>query len=461
MKFAKVLQQTLSQEEIPEEWVEAAIQYKVLKKCIGKVVEELEFLGLSKSNLKLLLQDETNDRVVELNDDETVPSNPIIAEYSIKKSRNSHEIVPFLKITLNDTDTQKYTQDHIQELAKQIRTRIERAISTDDEDPHIVEIKEEDDHLILSPTTSYSDEEDIVTVNNNREIVIMLKSDSKFFKMLNSELKSLDNIRTVEEQALIKHVESISDVVLSLSQKRSDLYKWRELFRIYLDSEVFFRYNETTQPLLLRNSEQIKSNLSVFVDRVQKSHILETLDKKKSVAAYNEFLEVNARLLKVLQFQAINATALRKILKKFDKQTSLNVSGKFPDLISQDHIFMTGSSLAQTICFVMQHKILTLIPQIDDYTCPICTSIAFKPIRLDCGHLFCVRCLVKMKQRGKSDCPLCRAQNAIESADSGNLDLETLQLMQKFFPKEVKEKLREVDKEKYNEVVTRKNCEIM
>lgn len=460
MKFAKVLQQTLLEEEIPDEWVEAAIQYKVLKKCIGKIVHELEFLGLSKSDLKLLLKNESKEQTVELNDDETVPTNPIVAEYSIQKSRNSKDIVPYLKITLNDQHNGEYTQDHIHELAEQIRATIEKALTTDEEDAHIVEIKGEDDNLVLSPTTSQAGRNDIVTVNNN-EIIIMLKSDSKFFKMLNSELRLLDKIRESEEEKLVEHVEQISNMVLTLSKKRSDMYKWRELFRMYLDSEVFFKYNETTLVSLLRNSDQIKNHLTEFMGRVEKSHIVDSLDKKRSVVAYKEFVGVNERLLKILQFQAINTEALRKILKKFDKQTSLNISGKFPELISQDHIFITGLSLAQSICFVMQSKLLTLIPQLEDYTCLICMSVAFKPIKLMCGHYFCVRCLVKMKQRGKTDCPLCRATDAIQKADSSNLDLEVMQMMQKYFPIEVKEKLKDVDREKYSEIVDKKNCVIV
>lgn len=38
--------------------------------------------------------------------------------------------------------------------------------------------------------------------------------------------------------------------------------------------------------------------------------------------------------------------------------------------------------------------VLPIIPHIDDYECVICTSIAFKPIRLRCGHIFCVRSVV-------------------------------------------------------------------
>ncbi|OVF09757.1 hypothetical protein A9F13_04g02574 [Clavispora lusitaniae] len=461
MKFAKVLQQTLVEENLPETWVEAAIQYKMLKKYISKVVEELQFVGLTNTDLKLLLQNEDQKKTVELDREEASPTNPIMAKYMLTKSRGSNRIVPYLKIVLNDTDQQSYTQDHIQELAQEIREKVEKAMSTDDEDQHVMEIREQEDGLVLSPTHSRNNEE-LVKVQNNNEIVIMLKSDSKFFRMLNAELANLDEIRQSEEKTLITEVEQIGEIVHSLTQKRADLYKWRELFRIYLDSEVFFRYNETSRSQLERSSDQIKRNLQEFTDRVQKTDILDTFKQKKSLVAYHQFVKTNERLLKIMQFQSINTTALRKILKKFDKRTSLNISTKFPDLISQDHIFITGSSLAQSICFLMQHRLLTLVPQLEDYSCPICMSIAYKPIRLECGHIFCVRCLVKMKKRGKTDCPLCRCQEAILKADSSNLDLEIMDLIQRFFPMEVKEKMKEIKDEKYKEVVgEHKNCVIM
>lgn len=460
MKFAKVLQQTLVEEDIPEEWVEAAIQYKVLKKCIGRVVKELEFLGLSKADLKLLLHDET-DNTVEVDTNETTPTNPIVAHYTLKKTKN--KIVPYLKIVLNDTDTQQYTEDHVQELAAEIRSKIQNIMSTDDEDSHIVEIKEEENQLVLLPTTSYRGHMDDggVKVQNRNEIIIMLNSDSKFFKMLNSELKLLDDIRTQEEKQLVSIIDHLSDELLLVTKRRLDLYNWRELFRIYLDSEVFFRYNETSLALLERTVGQVKANLAEFNARLEKAQVLDRFNKKLLLKSYQEFMAVNERLLKIIQFQSINTTALRKILKKFDKQTSLNISSRFPELISKDHIFINGSSMAQSICYTMQKKLLTLIPQIEDYTCPICMSVAFKPIRLACGHIFCVRCLVKMKQRGKTNCPICRYEDAIALADSGNLDLKAMELIKKNFPVEVKEKLKEIDKERYEEMVGNKNCVIV
>lgn len=39
----------------------------------------------------------------------------------------------------------------------------------------------------------------------------------------------------------------------------------------------------------------------------------------------------------------------------------------------------------------MAEILLPIIPHLDDYECLICASVAFKPVRLACGHLFCVR----------------------------------------------------------------------
>lgn len=67
----------------------------------------------------------------------------------------------------------------------------------------------------------------------------------------------------------------------------------------------------------------------------------------------------------------------------------------------------------------------SILPSLDDYACLICTSIAFKPIRLGCGHLFCVRCLVKMQRAGKGECPLCRSQ-VVLLANKDSLDLQLM-----------------------------------
>lgn len=182
---------------------------------------------------------------------------------------------------------------------------------------------------------------------------------------------------------------------------------------------------------------------------VAKLGLVQEFKNKRLVTAFNEFMTLNFHLLKMLQFQLINTTALRKILKKFDKQTNLGVSRKFPKL--NDHVFLTGTLIAQLICCIMQLRIVLLVPQLEDYLCPVCMLVAYKPIRLRCSHLFCVRCLVKMKQQQKVDCPICRSPGAIAVADGSNLDISTMELMQQFFPVEIKEKLKDRDRERFKD----------
>lgn len=455
MKFAKQLEKSLVEEEIPEDWLSAAIQYKALKKCINKVVEELKFLGLEQSTRKLLFENSESDQIIEINELDTNASNPTIAQYSLSKIKGDEHIVPILKINLDDSN---FTDEHLRELSAQLQKKING-------DNDIFEVKHEGSELVLSPASSHqklgspTPEPSSETPLQPKEVSIMLTSDMKFFQMLNDELDSLDNLRVAEEKKLIEEVEKISQDVakLAISKKikimnrQGDLYNWRKLFGMYLDSQVYFKYNETSNHE--RNVVQIKLNLENFISNVKKSGILTQFQDKKSLQAFNQFLALNYHLLKILQFQSINSEAYRKILKKFDKQTNLGISQTLPKLISNDHIFFTGKSIAQSICYIIQSSILTLVPQLDDYICPICMSVAYKPIRLECGHLFCVRCLVKMKQQHKVDCPICRSKGAIENANGNNLDLEVMETMKKYFPIEVKEKLKERDKERYDEYV--------
>lgn len=103
------------------------------------------------------------------------------------------------------------------------------------------------------------------------------------------------------------------------------------------------------------------------------------------------------------QFQFATTEATRKILKKHAKRTALPISPSLftfqaPLHNSQDPTSSAvilhstqGTSLSQMLIQAVGETIIPVIPHIDDYACAICTSIAFKPIRLRCGHLFCVR----------------------------------------------------------------------
>ena len=138
-----------------------------------------------------------------------------------------------------------------------------------------------------------------------------------------------------------------------------------------------------------------------------------------------------------MQFQFANAEAARKILKKHAKRTALHIPnthtqtqslvfGRDQLEITQDELLsLVPSSKSSTttslislphlLVQAISETLLPIIPHIDDYQCLICMSIAFKPVRLSCGHLFCVRCLVKMQKRGQDQCPCCRAPSVLRA----------------------------------------------
>lgn len=145
----------------------------------------------------------------------------------------------------------------------------------------------------------------------------------------------------------------------------------------------------------------------------------------------------------------------------------------------------TTSSLPHLLVQAIGEMLLPIIPHIDDYSCLICTSIAFKPIRLACGHLFCVRyvtflacyeieaislfrtisCLVKMQKRGQDHCPCCRALTVLKADKCklkiqigiselkliwrivANIDWALLNFMQDWFPQESSIKLKQNERE--------------
>lgn len=134
--------------------------------------------------------------------------------------------------------------------------------------------------------------------------------------------------------------------------------------------------------------------------------------------------------------------------------------------------------MAKAVCFEISEKVLAVVPQLSDYLCPVCFNISYKPIRLRCGHVFCIRCMIIM-QRAKSDhCPLCRG-TVVMQADSGtlsdsqafvplirflgNLDPALMSFLKRYFPAEVKAKQKENERnaamDMYGEEFER--CQIM
>lgn len=79
--------------------------------------------------------------------------------------------------------------------------------------------------------------------------------------------------------------------------------------------------------------------------------------------------------------------------------------------------------------------------------CPVCMSVAWRPIRLACGHVFCVRCLIKAQKKKMDSCPLCRHPTAVKHASSLNLDVPMQNFLKLYFPREIKQKKKDNERE--------------
>jgi E3 ubiquitin-protein ligase BAH len=77
-----------------------------------------------------------------------------------------------------------------------------------------------------------------------------------------------------------------------------------------------------------------------------------------------------------------------------------------------------SENVAKALCAEVSQDIVSVVPRVEDYTCPVCLSIAWLPVRLECKHVFCVRCVIKMQRERKRFCPLCRG-DVIMKANMG------------------------------------------
>jgi len=206
-------------------------------------------------------------------------------------------------------------------------------------------------------------------------------------------------------------------------------YYRRELFELYLDASPFFSTREADGGP--RHSGAAAKQLTWFQNEIKKRGIDTSFKMSASRKALDKFININVILLQNLSFQEINQKAVRKILKsttplrfqesieywcwlEFDKRTKLGATKSFPKLIQFDSIM--SEDMAKAVCAQMNTDIIKIVPQLDDHLCPICFTLYWRPIRMSCGHIFCIRCTVLMQREKKAQCPLCR-ENVIMSAN--------------------------------------------
>jgi len=305
------------------------------------------------------------------------------------------------------------------------------------------------------------------------EIVVPLVSDSAFFQLLVATLEGLsEHLLAIHAQfveTLTELTRAVSDsarpvsstsqgfkghsplkadpggVRVGASSTKSDLYSWREIFQLYVETEVFESVSERARGE--HTVEECETRLKQFAERLTARGLGDSrkLRLPQSRQALESFLQINFFILNVKKLELANAEAIRKILKKHTKRTA-PPSTDSSNTAQLALLPARTQSLSRILVQELGTTLLPIIPSLEDYACLICTSIAFKPIRLSCGHLFCVRCLVKMQKRGSAACPMCRAP-CVLLADGSNVDWALLNFMCDWFPEESALKLRQNEKE--------------
>ncbi|KAF8874442.1 SPX domain-containing protein [Infundibulicybe gibba] len=474
MHFSKTYAQLL--ESLPLELRENAIQYRQLKKLINQIVRELSALGLGPTVLEgLFLEAERNMSSPSMDSISSDESTSGLAEVDetvgedVQRKEERHEELHGPKVVYEVSRG---------EAGIEPRLRVWLDTSADRDEP--IEIRKDDKSkgsrvgLLLGegatecvPLPSAPSPPPRLNApgspSHPHEVVIPLVSDTAFFQMLSGALQAVSThlitahadfvgaLQTLERDIAdtarpasetrggTSAAAGVGRIVALAGGSKSDLNSWREIFQLYIEAEVFESVSEASRGE--RSVEESEERLKAFAERVAVRGLGDRrkLRMGKSRDALESFLGLNLYILNVKKFQYANAEATRKILKKHTKRTALRLPHNVP-------LAPVPPSLSHVLVQALGATLLPVVPHLDDYACLICTEIAFKPIRLGCGHLFCVRCLVKMQKRGKGNCPMCRAP-CVLVANKSNVDWALLNFMQDWFPEETREKQKANERE--------------
>ncbi|KAJ7792377.1 hypothetical protein B0H14DRAFT_2931218, partial [Mycena olivaceomarginata] len=424
MHFSKTYSQLL--QELPPELSENA-----LKKVINQLVAELESLGLgpTSSNGK---SRETSTRV----------------EYEFNSA--SGRIEPRLRLWVDPPNAPSPPS----------RSRVEE-VDQDDEGP---ELSSESQVSLLWALQRHVDSPDVpaapIIEPSTVDDVIPLVSDSAFFELLVTALQGLSaHLLAIHAQfveTLAELTRSVSDSarpVSSTSHSFKAHSPWnsdaggvrvdassRKIFQLYVEAECFESVNEQTRGERTIEETEDAAEAVCGTGDGQRARRWAQLKLPQSRKALESFLQLNIFILNVKKFELANAEATRKNPQEAYEahRPALDRTPVTPPPL--DLLPANNTSLPRILVQELGTTLLPIIPSLDDY------DIAFKPIRLSCGHLFCVRCLVKMQKRGNAHCPMCRAP-CVLIADRSNVDWALLNFMRDWFPEEASVKLRQNEKE--------------
>jgi E3 ubiquitin-protein ligase BAH len=360
MKFAREFKKHLADDGYPPEWVDNAISYGQLKKCVKRVQRELTALGLDVETLRQMLaqaqqqqqQQQKKEGAHGSSAESTSPTHSSVTDgkasddedgrrestatradsvsslhpfqYKLAPSDPSwsQPITPKLLFVVDantgeplsaglSPETRNYlhqlaTRDQLTNVPDSNKSGANNTtnnLSTNDED-----------RRNSTASTDYSD-------RHVRFVQVPLTTDSEFFAVLERELTGLVALQAASRKKLAADIHSLGrelgDATSPTSKSgRHDLTQWRRLLECYLDARVFFATNERDHGS--RASADAARNWERFMGNARGAKILGGWKRKESAGVLERFVRVNWELVQALRFREINYIAMTKILKSKD-----------------------------------------------------------------------------------------------------------------------------------------------
>ena len=459
MKFGQEYQKALANEDFPAQWRESAIEYKHLKKVINKIHRELRSTGLDGKTLNHL-SEWIEQPASEQNGAHESKGYYSAAEPTLESV--PEEFTPQLRVLVDgktgmplDATLAPETRESLQKLARhEMVTAGRRDHLGGPVQPPAVTSR---NNSCVSETSTTG------TLTESRQdarwIQVPLASAQDFFDLLEPKLQELEALRTAETQKLEDDILDLGDAVENVVEpvregyeaRRSvsyrDLYFWREMFRLYTERPIFYSETEARRGALTFN--EAKGRLKAYDDQLRSTGLLAKLKTPQAKQAAKQFFDLNVDILKIMHFQEMNARAMTKILKKFDKRTHLegqlflkNLNTKYPALLANSKNGQSAggfaNSIARDLHAEIATKVLAIVPQVEDWNCPVCYAMAWRPVNLGCCRsVFCISCVIHLQDEGMRRCPVCN-QETVMKANGRNIDFEAMDFLEKYFPLEAK-----------------------
>lgn len=329
-------QQSLRNEGFPADWVDSAISYSQLKKCINRLTAELHQVGLDPDTLSKLLKhvEDYNASAHHHDDDEQerpfeyILNDDAAADAAGKSTKVFH---PKLIFYVNEMTGEV----HGAKMHKETKRKLQLlAVETGLSDMRIVD--EEED----APSLKSVDSCDHAETNKRptsppcsragyRVVEVPITSDTEFFTRLTREVSGLEKLQQREEKKMSVKIEELGKQVAKLTDpdhrsSRKMLAIWRQIFQMYVEEGIFFGTTELDHKS--HDSDKAMQGLAEFSNKIAKAGLVDKLRKKDNLQALNAFMNINREILQGLRFGEMNHSAMLKILKSMSSPIKNNYS---------------------------------------------------------------------------------------------------------------------------------------